>query len=403
MTLRNVPNAPASKSVSHGARVFFFFFFALLITGGISMLFADLLWRRGWTMGATILICLFVPLMFLNAVGAMHGIYGFFIRLFGDSQKITTLKNFANQDISDASAAILFPIYNEDAAEVYARLEGTYRSLQKTGQLAHFDFHILSDSTDAAKWIDEESRWLELAKNLDALGRLFYRRRLWNEAKKSGNIRDFLNAHGNRYRYFIVFDADSFMPGKTIVDLVKLMEAHPRVGLIQTPPSAINSASLFGRMQQFANRLYAPLFTAGANYWVQGYGNYVGHNAISPAKSPSAGKSSATISSKPLSSSATTGKSGKPTTLRKPTKKHPKASSNTPNATAAGARATCNISWSCSRAAFAESADSISSSAFLVTSVAHSGCSFFSRSMPNIFSIAKPASPTSPSAPGHHS
>ena len=33
-------------------------------------------------------------------------------------------------------------------------------------------------------------------------------------------------------------------------------------------------------MQQFCNRLYAPLFTAGSNFWVQGFGNYVGHNAI---------------------------------------------------------------------------------------------------------------------------
>lgn len=279
MTVRNLTTS-ISKDASQGARVFFFFFFALLITGAISMLFADLLWRRGWTMGSTILMSLFVPLMFLNAVGAMHGIYGFFLRVFGDSQRITNLTDFSSQDISDTSTAILFPIYNEEATEVFARLEATHRSLEQTGHLERFDFHILSDSTEPAKWIDEESRWLEMAKRMGALGRIFYRRRLWNEAKKSGNIRDFLNSFGNRYRYIIVFDADSFMSGKTVVNLVKLMEAHPRVGLIQTPPNAINAQSLFGRMQQFANRLYAPEFTAGANYWVQGYGNYVGHNAI---------------------------------------------------------------------------------------------------------------------------
>jgi membrane glycosyltransferase len=103
---------------------------------------------------------------------------------------------------------------------------------------------------------------------------------LLNEGKKSGNIRDFLNAFGNQYRYFVVFDADSFMTGETLVKLVKLMEAHPSVALIQTPPAAINAESLFGRLQQFCNRLYAPLFTAGSNYWAQRFGNYVGHNAI---------------------------------------------------------------------------------------------------------------------------
>ncbi|HEY6228385.1 MAG TPA: glycosyltransferase, partial [Verrucomicrobiae bacterium] len=269
-----------SGRVLPGTRIFLFFGFALLITGAISLLFADLLWRRGWTTNSTILMCLFVPLLFFNANGAMHGIYGFWMRLLGDSQRITSLRSVEDQDLSETSTVILFPIYNEGAAEVYARLKATYRSLEKTGEIANFDFYILSDSTDPGNWIDEETRWVELTKTLRAEGRIFYRRRLLNEGKKSGNIRDFLNAFGNQYRYFVVFDADSFMTGETLVKLVKLMEANPSVGLIQTPPAAINAESLFGRLQQFCNRLYAPLFTAGSNYWAQGFGNYVGHNAI---------------------------------------------------------------------------------------------------------------------------
>ncbi len=80
--------------------------------------------------------------------------------------------------------------------------------------------------------MDEERRWLELAKSLDGFGRIFYRRRLWNEAKKSGNVRDFLNALGNRYRYFIVFDADSLMSGETILKLVKLMGRRTRMWVL---------------------------------------------------------------------------------------------------------------------------------------------------------------------------
>ena len=67
-------------------------------------------------------------------------------------------------------------------------------------------------------------------RDLDALGRIYYRRRVINEGKKSGNVRDFLNTWGRRYRYFICCDADSVMRGETLVDLVKLMEAHPAVG-----------------------------------------------------------------------------------------------------------------------------------------------------------------------------
>src|SRR5829696_1191745 len=114
-------NRPSTR-VLHGTRIFLFFGFALLITGAISLLFADLLWRRGWTAASTILLCLFVPLLFFNANGAMHGIYGFWVRLRGDPQRITSLRNAEDQDISETSTVIVFPIYNEGAAEVYARL-----------------------------------------------------------------------------------------------------------------------------------------------------------------------------------------------------------------------------------------------------------------------------------------
>ncbi len=266
--------------IRYGRRVFIFFGVALLLTGTISLLFADLLWRRGWTNGSTILFVLFVVLLLLNSIGAVHGIYGFFLQRRGDPRRITKLGNYSQRDISETSTAILFPIYNEEAADVYARLRATFESLKKTGHLDRFDFHILSDSTDPANWVDEEVRWLELTKSLDAFGQIFYRRRLWNEAKKSGNVRDFLNDLGNRYRYFVVFDADSFVTGRTLVSLVQMMEAHPEVGIIQTPPALLNAESLFGRLHQFANRLYSPAFTSGLNYWMQDVGNYLGHNAI---------------------------------------------------------------------------------------------------------------------------
>jgi membrane glycosyltransferase len=280
MIVNRVKPATPLSAISLGWRLFFFYGLALLMAGGISLLFADLLWRKGWTPLSSVLFGLFVILLLMSSIGSVHGIYGFILRRLGDGQRITMLKDFESQDISETSTAILFPIYNENANEVYERLKSTFLSLEKTGDLARFDFHILSDSTEAINWVDEENRWLELTKSLEAAGKIFYRRRLWNDAKKSGNIRDFLNALGNRYRYFIVFDADSLMIGRTIVKMVKLMEAHPDVGLIQTPPALVNAESLFGRIHQFANRLYSPLFTTGLNYWMQNFGNYWGHNAI---------------------------------------------------------------------------------------------------------------------------
>jgi membrane glycosyltransferase len=175
---------------------------------------------------------------------------------------------------------LVFPIYNENVVRVLEGLRATYESLKKTGHVERFDFFILSDSTNPDKWIEEEKRWSELVRDLGALGRIYYRRRDNNEGKKSGNVRDFLNTWGRRYRYFVCFDADSVMRGEMLVDLVKLMEAHPDVGLIQTVPGLMNAESLFGRIQQFANRFYAPIFITGLNFWAQSFGNYWGHNAI---------------------------------------------------------------------------------------------------------------------------
>ena len=191
------------------------------------------------------------------------------LRTLGERRRITRLADYRSRSIAGTSTALVFPIHNEEVVRVYEGLRATYQSLEKTGELERFDFFILSDSTDPDKWVEEERRWLDLIRDLDALGRIYYRRRFSNEGKKSGNVRDFLNTWGRRYRYFIVFDADSVMRGETLVDLVKLMETHPAVGLIQTVPALVNAQSLFGRIQQFANRLYAPIFITGLNFWAR--------------------------------------------------------------------------------------------------------------------------------------
>jgi membrane glycosyltransferase len=270
------PARPAGR----GIRLFVFYSSAMLLTAIVSMLFADLLWRTGWNNTSTILLVAFIALFLLISIGCMHGVCGFILRALGDPDRITRRSDYASRNIDDVSTAIVFPIYNEDVARVLEGLRATYLSLERTGHLERFDFFILSDSTNPDKWVEEEQRWCDLVRELDALGRIYYRRRILNEGKKSGNIRDFLSTWGKRYRYFIVFDADSIMRGETIVDLVKLMEAHPDVGLIQTVPALVNAESLFGRIQQFANRLYAPIFIAGLNFWTQAFGNYWGHNAI---------------------------------------------------------------------------------------------------------------------------
>src|SRR5580704_14757283 len=83
-----------NEQVQRGLRVFVFYSFALLLTGPVSMLFADLLWRSGWSGISTILLVLFIVLFFFSAIGCVTAIYGFILRLMGDGQRITRLNDY---------------------------------------------------------------------------------------------------------------------------------------------------------------------------------------------------------------------------------------------------------------------------------------------------------------------
>ncbi|HEX6144296.1 MAG TPA: glucans biosynthesis glucosyltransferase MdoH, partial [Geminicoccaceae bacterium] len=176
--------------------------------------------------------------------------------------------------------ALIMPVYHEDADEVGLRIRAMYRSLERAGALEGFDFFILSDSRRADVVRAEEALWARLCRELDASGRLFYRRRPRNEARKSGNIADFCERWGGAYDFFVVLDADSVMSASTLTTLVRLMAANPRAGLIQTVPQPIRAETLFARIQQFAARLYSPLFAYGVAWWYPARSSYWGHNAI---------------------------------------------------------------------------------------------------------------------------
>jgi membrane glycosyltransferase len=179
-----------------------------------------------------------------------------------------------------SKTAIIMPICNEDVSRVFKGLEVIYRSLEKTGQLESFDFFILSDSSDPDIWVEEEMAWAELCRKVGGFERIFYRMRRSSIKRKSGNVADFCRRWGKNYVYMIVLDADSIMAGNTLVRLVRMMDNNPRVGLIQTLPAAVNRESLYARMQQFANRVYGPIFAAGLHFWQLGEAHYWGHNAI---------------------------------------------------------------------------------------------------------------------------
>jgi membrane glycosyltransferase len=228
------------------------------------------------------------------AIAAVFGVLfawisaGFWTALVGfgvlmrDRDRFSISRSIAGRIELDprARTALVMPVCNEDARSVFARLRATFESLHATPCLANFDFYVLSDSTDPDRWVEEEVAWAELRRDLGVEGRVFYRHRRLNIKRKSGNIADFCRRWGLNYRYMVVLDADSVMSGDTLGRLVALMEANRDVGILQTLPCAVNGETLLARLQQFANRVYGPVFAAGLNYWQLGDGHYWGHNCI---------------------------------------------------------------------------------------------------------------------------
>ncbi|MCK0197685.1 glucans biosynthesis glucosyltransferase MdoH [Ancylobacter sp. 6x-1] len=179
-----------------------------------------------------------------------------------------------------AHTALLMPTYNEQPVRIFSGLEATWESLCATGRQQAFDLFILSDTTDPDIWVAEEAAFLALRERLEPGTRVFYRRRAKNTDRKAGNIADWVTRFGGAYEMMLVLDADSLMTGDCIVRIAAAMEAHPRVGLIQTLPVIVGGRSLFGRMQQFAGRLYGPLIAQGLGWWHGPDSNYWGHNAV---------------------------------------------------------------------------------------------------------------------------
>ncbi len=225
---------------------------------------------------------LFVILLLPITLSFWTAILGFIVQWRGGD----TLDLTSTLDLARAPGqvlprtAIVVPVYNEEPGRVFAGLRATYESLEQTGLGGHFDFFVLSDTTDPDTWISEELAFAELRGQVSDPHRFMYRNRRENTERKTGNIADFCATWGDQYRYMIVFDADSIMTGSSLVNLVRLMELHPRVGIVQAPPLPINRRTLFGRVHQFAMQAYSLIFISGLNFWQGGAANYWGHNAI---------------------------------------------------------------------------------------------------------------------------
>ncbi|MBS7589755.1 glucans biosynthesis glucosyltransferase MdoH [Ancylobacter defluvii] len=254
-----------------------------LTFAGLVLVFSRLLGTGGWTPLDVLLLlafCVSTPWTILGFWNALLGLW----LLHGPvdaRQAVFPYAGRANDEGPITSRiAILMTLRNEDPARALARLRLMREDLERSGAGAHFAYFVLSDTTCPDISASEEALFEAWRSAAGTSAKLYYRRRSDGAGYKAGNIRDFLDRWGDEYDLMLGLDADSFMGTSSILRMVRIMQANPMLGILQSLVVGLPSHSAFARLFQFGMRHGMRSYTMGASWWAGDCGPYWGHNAL---------------------------------------------------------------------------------------------------------------------------
>ncbi|MBO0763869.1 MAG: glucans biosynthesis glucosyltransferase MdoH [Hyphomicrobiaceae bacterium] len=176
--------------------------------------------------------------------------------------------------------AVFMTVRNEDPGRAILRLKTIKASIDATGEGGAYSYFVLSD-TSLPELAAAEEKAVAAWRACDPDGdRIVYRRRDKNTGFKAGNVRDFCERWGGDFTLMLPLDADSLMAGEEIVRLTRMMQAHPKIGILQSLVVGMPSSSGFARIFQFGMRHGMRSYTMGHAWWMGDCGPYWGHNAL---------------------------------------------------------------------------------------------------------------------------
>ncbi|MEO1329658.1 MAG: glucans biosynthesis glucosyltransferase MdoH [Pseudomonadota bacterium] len=243
----------------------------------------SLLGAGGWTpldIGLFVCVMLSAPWTVLGFWNAVIGLW----LLRGARRGMRHVAPFwRGLDIAESvrlRTAVFMTLRNEDPERAFQRLLVMRDSLDATGEGAAYDLFILSDS-DQPEILESERALFERYKaRLDGAGSATYRARPDNAGFKAGNVKDFLERWGDDYQLMLPLDADSVMSGPAIVRMTRVMQRHPKLGILQSLAVGAPATSPFARLFQFGMRHGMRSFTMGSAWWQGDCGPFWGHNAL---------------------------------------------------------------------------------------------------------------------------
>jgi membrane glycosyltransferase len=272
---------PAGKNLA-GRRVLFTILVVAAMAGLLGLA-GTALSAGGFGIVDGILLAMFAVTLPWIVIGFWNAMIGFLIMRFSPDPAAAVCPVAADilgNETVTASTAILLCIRNELPDRMIRNLNPMLRGLIASGAADRFHLYILSDTSQPDIAAVEEARFTSLAAQWQHGIAVTYRRRSVNEGFKAGNIRDFCDRWGSQHEFAVVLDADSFMTAEAVLRMVRIMQAAPRLGILQGLVVGMPSTSAFARLFQFGMRLGMASYTIGSAWWQGDSGPYWGHNAV---------------------------------------------------------------------------------------------------------------------------
>jgi membrane glycosyltransferase len=276
------------RSADHGnraitARRVLFFGLVASTTMGMLALAAYALSAGGFGVLDALLVFLFGLTLPWTAISFANAIIGFAImRLARDpiAAVLPAAGKISDRDPMRASTALCMFVRNEPPERVIRNLDAMLRELEASGAGGNFHLYILSDTSQPEIAALEDSGFDAMAKRWQDRIPVTYRRRPVNTAFKAGNFWDFCERWGSQHEFAVTLDTDSFMSASAILRLVRIIQADPKIGILQGLMVGLPSTSAFVRLFQFGMRLGMYSWTIGSAWWQADCGPYWGHNAV---------------------------------------------------------------------------------------------------------------------------
>jgi membrane glycosyltransferase len=245
---------------------------------------ADVLGHGGWSAVDIIMLLCFLIGLPWTVLGFWNAVIGLWLLMIAKDPLAATAPYLAaaesNAEIK-VKTAVFMTVRSEDPERAFRRFDVIRESTLATGQGQAFGWFVLSDTPDGSEAAEKEeaafNAWKESRRNP---ADLIYRRRTENTGYKAGNVRDFCERWGSEYELMLPLDADSLMSGEAIVKLVRVMEAYPKLGILQSLVVGMPTQSAFARIFQFGMRHGMRSYTMGQAWWVGDCGPFWGHNAV---------------------------------------------------------------------------------------------------------------------------